>query len=479
MIDSLSSPTLSGAAARAAALRVQREQIGEAWVTRLVRFSLWLAWAGLLLRPLFADVNLLRQGARLMPEIAAVILMGVALRQSLRAPRAGEPLRVRRAAMLMTGVAVAPAIYGLAMGTDLNRWAQLGFFPFFSALLIVLGSRPGLLRTIEPTLFAQLALGTVFAAFVLVFDAPTSRGEWIGEDGNGPARFATRSLFAMPYFLPLMYRLPRWKQGVTLLSFLAFAALAIAGNNRGMTLLAFVLIPVGFVGLSLRRRGQGLRQAVAGMALIAVLGGTALLVTGRASSLLGYFDTRWQETSARLTGGAEGDELTEAGRATIARSTEEFAGDQSRGGELRDFVDQLEPIDYLLGRGLGGLWQSRFWGAPWSMVHFGPAHLVLQGGLPLLVVFVLVMGMALVAGFRQARNSDLAAAAVLYLLTFLEGWAQHGAIQDQIEVYFAWICVGITLSARHFDQAPPVETARKTHWLVRRRARAPRPRPNR
>lgn len=474
MIGSLPSPAMSGAAARAAALRARRELAGELWTSRIVRFSLWLAWVGLVLRPLLADVNLLRRGARLMPEVAAVILMGVAATTMLRAVDNEQARRARRAARSMAAAAVGPAIYALATGVELDRWAQLGFFPFFASLFIVLGSRPALVKAMEGTLFAQLALGTLFAGYVFVFDPPTTRGEWIGVDGNGLAKYAARTIFAMPFFLPLMYRLPKWKQAVTLLSYLAFAALALAGNNRGMTLLAFVVLPVGFVGLSLHRGGRGLRQALVGMVLIGTLGAIALTATGRVASVQGYFGARWDETSARLTGGGESDELAETGRATIARSTEEFAGTQSRGGELRDFVSQLEPVDFVLGRGLGGSWYSRMWGTEWLMVHFGPAHLVLQGGLPLLVVFMLVMGMALLSGVRQAKESDLAAGATLYLLTFLESWLQHGAIQDQIEVYFAWICVGIALTARHLTRAWPADPVRTTHWLVRRRAHAPR-----
>lgn len=136
----------------------------------------------------------------------------------------------------------------------------------------------------------------------------------------------------------------------------------------------------------------------------------------------------------------------EVGSAAFETSATEFSAGYSRGAELKSFFEQYEFFDFISGRGFGGTWYSSYWRTDWAMVHIGPGHLLLQGGLPLLIAFAAVFILAIFSAWR-GRSADHAAGALLYLLAFVVHFMQHGAIQDDYEVYLAWICVGVALTA--------------------------------
>lgn len=437
-----------------------------------MRLAFWLAWIALIVRPVYADVPALRNVARLVTEIAAVILMAAGGYWTLRIRPANERGRARRAGLVMLLFVVPAAVYGLARGNNITAWSLFGFFPYMTALLIVLGSVPRVVRELEETVFWQLAFGIVFIAYVLIFHPPQTRAEWTGDAGVSLAAYAYRTVYGLPFLLPTLHRMAKWRRAVVVLAWGGYLAMGITGEHRGLTLVGLMTLPLGVLYISFRRRDGGVRKLLGAALLVVLLLTLVGTVTGRGRPMLRYLDGRWEQTASRLSG-TDDDEFTKASRATVNRSAEEFTGERGRGGELRDFVRQTDVLEFLIGRGFGGTWYSYFWGLEWAIVHFGPAHLVLQGGVLLLLAFVGLMFFALRRGSKDMEVSDQAAGAALFLVVFLQGWLQHGAIADQIEVYFMWICVGIALSGRFLavEAEPPAPT--RAHWLVRRRRRGP------
>src|SRR5208337_84108 len=93
----------------------------------------------------------------------------------------------------------------------------------------------------------------------------------------------------------------------------------------------------------------------------------------------------WTGTIQRLYGGEE--------ETDIALGMEEsFLGEleHSRGAEAMEFISRSTPYTWFFGNGWGGSWNSTVMaqGGDWYIVHIGPLHMVLKGGV-LLAVFYL------------------------------------------------------------------------------------------
>lgn len=426
----------------------RQDEVAQPGLIRLVSAALWLAFLGLLVRPFVADIGLLRNASRFLGELSALILIAVGLFVALRQRTTDDRNLARRWTLLMLAVCLPPAVAGLVLDNKLVAWAQLGFFPFVTAAAIVLGAQRQVVDRVLEDVLLQLTIGVVFAALVLAIAPPRSRAEWIGPEGLGMARAASRSMYAMPFFLPLLDRMNRWRKVVVVTAFLLNLTLAVAGANRGMLLTGALILPSLVLAIALRGRRTAGKQFV-GLLVISVLAAiTALLLSGRGATFGRWFEERFDETTARLTGGDTATENSNVGRAAFTQSQSEFTGEESRGGEVRSFLEQLEAVDLIAGRGFGGTWYSSFWRQEWGMVHIGPAHLLLVGGLPLALVFLAILVRVAASAWRGAVKWPAAAGALLYITTFAIGFMQHGSIQDEIEVYFYWLCCGIALSHR-------------------------------
>jgi hypothetical protein len=419
------------------------------WREMALAASMWLAFIGLPIRAFGVDSETIRNGGRLAIDIGgmALVLVGLSTLRGVAGSRTGEryvPLAALMAASLLA------AGTGLARGNALLLWTVMGVLPFLSQLVVLAVPAD---EQFENRLFSlliwQTALGVVFATYVILFEPIYSRGAWNGANGDGLGKTAARCLYATPFLLACVSRLKPWQTLLAVTAWLELTLLGVLGASRGLMTVTFGLIPMSLAILALRTQARVARIVrpliVACVVLGAIVGVAG--ATGRWPDLLPYFSDRWEQAVGRLTGSAPED-LTFQGAAagTVDSAKREFLEGSSRGGELADFLAQMKPLDYIFGRGFGGTWTSSYWGQEWLIVHVGPGHLLLVGGLPLLLAFSWVLIGSGVTAWRTLVRKPIVAGAFTYILIFTEGFLQHGAIQDEIEVYFFWVCVGLTMA---------------------------------
>ena len=421
----------------------RRELSANIWI----QLALWMSFFGLFARALGPDNNLIRHGGRFLFDMATVVLIMASLPRLLS-------LSQRRQAqynlvLLMLAVGLMAAVVGLVKGNSIVRWTLLGVLPFTSASASLLGDSEGLFECLLRTLLRQMILGVVFAGAVLLFARPEGRLEWNGEYGDGLAKVACRCLYMVPFLIPYIGRLGRGYNTLLALAYLELVVLHVIGANRG-PIVALVLLVPGILFFSSIMSGDGFvslrRMARMGAFLLLLLTPAVNLVLASNPTLLDYADQRISEMLQRMSGTSTEDDLLTTSEGALLTASDEFLGEQSRGGELRDFWQQLEPVDFACGRGYGGSWMSTFWGSEWYMVHVGPAHLLFVGGIPLLLAFSFMLLGSIAAAWRALPVHPAAAGTLCYLMVFAMGFMQHGAIQDDIEVSVYWILTGLAFA---------------------------------
>jgi hypothetical protein len=437
-------------------------------VLRWVSGALWFGFGGLLLRAWGADTHWVRHLGRLMFDLCAVSLMTTGLTHWLRSERLGVT-PVGGTFYSMVAAAACAAVTGGVRGNAVLGWALMGLLPFGCMLCVSLGSVPGLFERLLKTLMHQLCIGLALALYVLAYARPTTRAEWNGVFGDGLPKMAARSLYGLPFVAPYVGRL-KFGQGVIILAaYCAFLLLHVTGANRGGLIISVAVLPALLSCVHWRGRSQlGSIAGVLPAVLILLLAAGPVLssVAARHPSLTDYITSRGEESLARLAG-AETDDLQDFSAAVVMQSEDEFLGTESRGGELRDFLTQLTALDYVTGRGFGGTWMSTYWGLEWQMVHVGFAHLILVGGVPLLAVFLLMVSQVILRLWITLASSVQSAGPFCYVVVYLLGFTQHGAMQDENELFLFWLCCGLGLAAPQRGRGPSPYAPSSAPTLVR------------
>ncbi|HET6344981.1 MAG TPA: hypothetical protein VFH51_08615 [Myxococcota bacterium] len=418
--------------------------------------ALWLGFGGLMLRALGGDTHWIRHVGRFMFDLCAVILMTTGLTHWLQSEQLGVS-HVSGSFYWNVAVAACAAVTGAVRGNTALSWTLLGLLPFGCMLCIALGSLPGLFERILKTLVHQLYIGVAFALYVLIYARPHDRLEWNGIFGDGLPKLAARSIYGLPFVAPYIGRLKFGHAVLVLSAYVAYFMLHVLGANRGGLIISAVALP-GLLAVLYWRAGRQIGSpstaARAAVVLVLTLGPLISLAAASRPALADYLGARVQESIGRLAGG-ETDDLQNFSTAVVMQSEDEFLGTESRGGELRDFLSQLGPLDYVTGRGFGGSWLSTYWGVEWQMVHIGFAHLILVGGVPLLLAFLAMVAQGLRNLWNALAARECSAGAFCYIIVYLMGFTQHGALQDENELFLFWLCCGIGLANPQPRRSPP------------------------
>jgi hypothetical protein len=379
------------------------------------------------------------------------VLIWAGLLKLVAHPITGEQRRVLGWLAPMIFFMALAAVNGLIHGNNLLFWTLIGFLPFMSVFVVFLALQEGVFPRLQRTLLLQTALGTLFTVFVLLFHPPASRVEWYGESAPGWAMSATISMFGLPFVFGCWQSLKWWGKGIAISGLMAYAMLAIVGENRGMALVAAVLIPgATFVGV-LRSRREASARRVMGLVAVTAIAVCATLIVARVSDAFSdYMEEKWEALSVRLTGGEQGASSGVPSE-FYATGEAEFFGGGGRATESQAFLDETVFLDYLIGRGFGGTWSSEYRGADWNMVHFGPLHFILLGGLPLLLTYLLVQGRALSGAWKGLAN-EAALPALCQLVCYVESFIQHGPLDDSPAVILMWCSIGYGLAAWSGDR---------------------------
>lgn len=421
----------------------RRELSANGWI----QLALWLSYLGLFARALGPDNNFIRHSGRFLFDISAVILIMASLPRLLALPQQRQTQF--NLVLLLLAAGMMAALVGLVKGNDMIHWVLFGFLPFMSASASLLGDGEGLFECLLRTMLQQLWASVLFAGAVLLLARPEGRMEWNGEYGDGLAKMASRSLYMVHFMLPYLGRFRRRHNALLAVAYLELVVLHVIGANRGPIVALVLLMPaILFISSVVSGDGFVALRRLAQVGVLAVLLFTPVLNLAVANdpALLEYTHTRVSEMLLRLSGTSTDDDIITTSEGALATASDEFLGERSRGGELRDFWQQLEPIDFACGRGFGGSWLSSFWGGEWHMVHVGPAHLLLVGGIPLLVAFCCMLLSSILAAWQALAVHPGAAGILCYLTVFTMGFMQHGAIQDEIEVSLFWVLTGMAFS---------------------------------
>ncbi len=419
------------------------------WRENVLLGSLWLAFIGLAVRAIAVDDDLVRNGGRLLIDIAGTGFVAVGLTR-LRAI-VNSPIAPRYTAIfILLATCLLAAGTGLVKGNAFLLWVVMGVLPLLSvAVVFAVPHDERFPERLFNVLIWQTVAGVLFATYVILFEPIPSRAVWNGLNGDGLGKTAARCLYATPFLLAAFSRLKPWQALLAVTAWLELTVLSVLGASRGLMTVTFFLIPAIIAIVAFRtkaRMGRFVTPLLLASTIVGVLIAGAA-ASGRYSDVGPYLYERWESALERFAETSP-DELSmqRVASGTVDSAKQEFLEGSSRGGEFQDFISQLTPVDYVFGRGFGGTWLSTYWGQEWLIVHIGIGHLILVGGVPLLLAFSWVLIRAAITAWTALPFSAPMAGTFAYLVVFTQSFLQHGAIQDEIEVYFFWLCVGLTLS---------------------------------
>jgi hypothetical protein len=419
-------------------------------VGQALDIALWMTFVGTLIRGVFEHVDLPRIGGRLLVDLAAVLLILAGL-QTLRRKEVRRDLGQKIYIFhLLLWMSVMAATIGLIKGNQFGNWIIKGVLPFFSSLAILMASRQVAFDRVPRTLFRQILAALPFNFYLLFIDPPPSKAYWGGINHVGRGKLFFQSLGALPFLVGYLYQLKTWQVYMLFAAWLMYLLHAMLAAYRGILLTAILMPPLALFVLWRAKQNIGriLRRTFV-IFLIGVLG--AFILSALFTHDLGFDVTQaWNKTVARFTHlSAEESTINELGMGAYDVSQREFMGEGGRSLERQNFFETMRPVDYVLGRGFGGTWYSSFWGREWTMVHFGPAHFILNGGVGLLLAYILAYIVALWRTWYKTPMSPVASGSFVMMLLHVISFLKHGVPKDNPKTYMLWLCMGFGFSPHY------------------------------
>ena len=346
-------------------------------------------------------------------------------------------------------------VTGLVLSTGLGEYLHAvgyEFLPMCSVLLVLIGPR---VVTNPDSLMKALAiqslLGGIFAIYTVVqYPVIEGRAEILS-----PHFFAFNLVTFSAFTLAYLRHYNRWYQIAVMVGYGGLAYLTLAYQSRGGSFIVFVLFPLVFL-VTQWREGIGgvfnVTTITAGLVFLAVAG----YWVQRPESQL-QIQAGFDGTMTRLLGGEQSSGGLNGLQASVSDEYE-----YSRGAEAMEFIDKSTWVTWTCGRGWGGGWSSLLMssGDQWSMVHFGPLHLVLKGGIGLLVLLHVFIFGALWRSWTCIGYDTLAAPSFCYLMIYYAGFLKHGPVLHTYVTYVTWVVIGIALCCRRwYRPGTPLATA--------------------
>jgi hypothetical protein len=128
-------------------------------------------------------------------------------------------------------------------------------------------------------------------------------------------------------------------------------------------------------------------------------------------------------------------------------------GEDTRTGQLRSFVDSVPPEDLLLGRGSFATWNWN--GVAWRGTDFGYLTLLLYGGLPLLLTYIVThVTPCLTLWRKNSADWQLSAGGVVLLWGIRMFSSSYPS--ETPEYYYVLFCIGACISR---------ESGPKQRWI--------------
>lgn len=443
-------------------------------IGQILDFALWVTYLGTLGQGIFQYNDRYRFLSHLMVDLAGVLLiLGGFITLRRKQVRKDLGHRIYYIYFLLWMSLMASTI-GLIKSNPLINWSIAGTLPFLAMVAVIMASRQVCFDRVPRTLFRQISIAVVFNIYPLFINPPPSKGYWGGIKHLGLAKAFWQCLGALPFLVGYMVELKTWQVYVLFAAWLEYFLHAVLAAYRGILLAALLMPPLALFILWRTRQNIGriLRRTFA-IFIIGLVG--AVILSSLFTHRLGFDVTEaWNKTVARFTNmQAEDRSIAELGMGAYDVSQNEFIGEGGRALERRDFFETIEPVDYLLGRGFGGTWYSNFWGRQWGMVHFGPAHFILMGGVGLLLAYMLLYIAALWRSWVKVPGSPVSSGSFAMLLLNIVSFLKHGVPQDNFKTYLIWLCIGFGVSPHYRGKLEVIRAEirrRAANWARRSEA---------
>jgi hypothetical protein len=375
-----------------------------------------------------------------------VLMMGfTALRAAIRPLREYQRSKSNDIALLIAVVACAMLVIGVVSALDSPgavRVIWLEALPVCALLLFMNGrDLPFTKQSLYALVALQAAIGALVAAYVLaLYPIIDTRGQINGAHALAFGLLAptTLAVLLVPTLLP-------WQRMAAALGYSASIAMSVAYQGRLQALMQFGVLPLAWCLVQIRcgTASIAVRRAFAPLLAIGLLVSAVVIWS---PAIRQQFEAGVEGTLGRLS---DTKPLYEA-----SSSSEQ---PEERWIEAAEFVRGATWKTWLLGEGIGGTWRSAHMAGDlpdnkWPMVHFGPLHLVLKGGLPFLVVFHLLLAVVVLRLWRMSKYDYLSGAILAYVVIAYIGFLSHGPLLHRYGFYFTWTLVGAAFTNALPDQ---------------------------
>jgi hypothetical protein len=345
--------------------------------------------------------------------------------------------------------------HGFVSGAKLPMWYEMGPMGFGPAFAVFLGRRPLVFEAVFRALSRQIVFADLFVGYLLLHWTNQSRFDWYwtADNNEGLGMIANRCFFALPFLIANYRRLSSWQLLLIGVGFAEYLALNLKGENRSAVLIAFAVIPLLLIVITLRQR-----ISVGRVWKAALCAGVLMLVLAHAASANEGFQKVMQRFGV--------DDLSTSNASEVASGMDQtiwnnFVGNGPRAEEFREFLSDTSFGQFLFGRGFGVSWYCPLYATitpEWYIVHFGPGYMILVGGLPLSICFTALLGLAIWKAWKNINRVPSAAGALVFLGASAINYVQHGILLNEPEFYFLWLCIGFSVGVPRFLSPRPAHS---------------------
>lgn len=315
-------------------------------------------------------------------------------------------------------------------------WEFLPIFAIISA--IAAGGSKGFQARFSNMICIQAFLGGLLALYVIQnYPILDGRGD-IASPHYFALGMSNFSILAMANIR--LYKLLNKLMAIS--SYACFTLIMIAYQSRGSSVNALFVFPLAFI-ITQIRLGIGDIIRIRTLAAILVIVGLLTFGVWESEFVREQVQIGWEGTLTRLYGGSA--------QANIIQGLKESIGDEidrSRGAEAEEFLSKATFYTWLIGYGWGGAWHSTVMagGGLWYMVHTGPLHLILKGGIFFAFLYLALLITALIRSWKAVKYEPLAPACFCYLLYYSLDFMKHGPVGNSYQFYIVWLALGFGLS---------------------------------
>lgn len=339
------------------------------------------------------------------------------------------------------------SIMGFLQNSSVNDNFLNSFLPYASVVLILLPAQEKIRSRLLIMFRYQFIFAVTFALYILftktIHSGLMSRAEFY----LSYEIIALQMLFLMPFFVGFSIGDRDWKYRlITLLGYLMWVIFSLRGMMRSPSLQAVVFIPLAILLVNFRYRGiVGQLGFWFKMTLfICLFLVFAVVLQPDLVSKLQIINAS-AGTLQRFTGSSSLNGGTDL-KSGLMNSMVTYEMENSRGAEIQDFMKDAGLIDFVAGRGFGSTWYSTLFGEERSMIHVGPFHLILRGGIPLLITYFVFFLTALLSSWKNSRTSPIAMGVFVFLCVRLVSFMSYGAQISSFTTYLFWLMIGLALS---------------------------------